>query len=211
MTAITKAHGQPFAGFTINVSQSQSTEQAVFAETKPPQATEPSPEQAKTNSTAGPTGLTERELKLVQELKKVDSEVRAHELAHIAAGGQFVRSGANLKYLRGPDGKNYAVAGEVSIDSSPVPGNPRATMDKMRRIQAAALAPASPSSQDRKVAAKAAALAAKASAELIMLRATDGTHSIKKSTATPFGKAIIAYSALEDDAIQRGTFLNTSA
>jgi len=86
--------------------------------------------------------LTEGELRLVQALKRADTEVRAHEMAHIAAGGQYVTSGARLEYRRGPDGINYAVAGEVSIDTSPVPGDPQATMEKMRRIKAAALGPA---------------------------------------------------------------------
>ena len=53
-----------------------------------------------------------------------------------------------------------------SIDASPVKDNPRATEQKALQIQAAALAPADPSAQDRKVAAQAAQMAAQALAEL---------------------------------------------
>jgi hypothetical protein len=66
-----------------------------------------------------------------------------------------VESGPNFEYERGPDGKRYAVSGSVSIDSSPVQGKPQATIDKMRQVRQAALAPAQPSAQDRQVAAKA--------------------------------------------------------
>jgi hypothetical protein len=117
--------------------------------------------------------LSEQELKLLDELQKADTEVRAHEMAHVAAGGQYVTSGAQLEYRKGPDGKRYAVAGEVSIDTSPIPEDPAATVEKMRQVQRAALAPASPSSQDRKVAASASALAAEALSELIVLQAEE--------------------------------------
>ena len=89
--------------------------------------------------------LTQAELRLVNELKQTDREVKQHEMAHIAAGGRYITSGANFTYKRGPDGQNYAVGGEVSIDTSPVPGDPQATIDKMRQIRSAALAPATPS------------------------------------------------------------------
>jgi len=121
------------------------------------------------------SALTEEELALLQELKKTDSEVRTHEMAHIAAGGQYVTSGAQLEYRKGPDGSSYAVAGEVSIDTSPVSGDPAATAAKMRQVQRAALAPASPSSQDRKVAASAGAIASKALSELITSQARERT------------------------------------
>ena len=53
----------------------------------------------------------------------------------------------------GPDGNRYAIGGEVSIDVAPVDGDPEATIAKMEIVKAAALAPAEPSAQDRKVAA----------------------------------------------------------
>jgi len=110
----------------------------------------------------GGQGLTEEEKQRVAELKKRDAEVRAHEAAHVAAGGRYVRGAASFEYESGPDGKKYAVGGEVSIDTSAVSGDPQATIQKMRTVRAAALAPASPSGQDRAVAAAAAAAMAEA-------------------------------------------------
>lgn len=99
-------------------------------------------------------------------LKARDQQVRAHEAAHLAAAGGLARGGASYTYQRGPDGVAYAVGGEVSIDTGPVPGNPAATQAKAQQIQAAAMAPADPSAQDRSVAAAASAMAARAQREL---------------------------------------------
>jgi hypothetical protein len=100
------------------------------------------------------------------ELKATDRRVRAHETAHQIAGGGLVRGGAQFTYRRGSDGQLYAVGGEVTLDTSPVPNNPRATQAKMQQVVAAALAPADPSAQDRAVAARAAAEAVIAAAKL---------------------------------------------
>lgn len=102
----------------------------------------------------------------VAELKAIDSKVRAHEAAHLAAAGSLARGGASYKFQTGPDGKKYAVAGEVSIDSRAVDGDAKATLIKAQRIQRAALAPADPSAQDRAVAASAASMASQAQAEI---------------------------------------------
>jgi hypothetical protein len=89
----------------------------------------------------------------LQQLKSIDRAVRAHELAHQSVGGRYVTSGARFQYERGSDGRNYAIAGEVSIDTSEIPGNPQATLAKAKVILRAALAPVDPSAQDRQVAA----------------------------------------------------------
>jgi hypothetical protein len=109
--------------------------------------------------------LSDEEQKAVSELKARDREVRAHERAHQAAGGQHAGA-ASYTFQRGPDGRSYAVGGEVPIDAGEVKGDPEATIEKMRVVKAAALAPAEPSSQDRKVAAMADATMMKARAEL---------------------------------------------
>ncbi len=106
------------------------------------------------------------EQQTLDKLKARDREVRAHELAHQSAGGDLVRGGMSFTYQRGSDGQLYAVGGEVSIDTSPVNGDPAATLRKAEQIQRAALAPAQPSGQDRSVAAQAAGMAASARAEL---------------------------------------------
>lgn len=112
--------------------------------------------------------LSAEETALLKELQSRDQEVRQHEMAHIAAGGHYVQGGAVYSYKTGPDGKRYAVGGEVGIDTSRE-NTPEATISKMRVVRRAALAPASPSAQDRAVAARATLISAEAQAELIGL------------------------------------------
>ena len=62
----------------------------------------------------------------------------------------------------------------MQIDTAPVAGDPEATIEKMRTIQAPALAPANPSSADRAVAAKAAKMAIDARLEATRSAAEEG-------------------------------------
>lgn len=64
--------------------------------------------------------------------------------------------------MTGPDGKQYAVGGEVKIDISPE-AEPEATLRKAEAIQAAA---DEPSSQDGSVSAQASQMAQQAQREL---------------------------------------------
>ena len=105
------------------------------------------------------------EQKQINELQQRDIEVRSHELAHAAVGGAFTGT-PSYKFEVGPDGKKYAVSGEVSVDLSRVEGNPRATIAKMQKVHAAALAPANPSVQDTRIAAAAAKVIIQAQSEL---------------------------------------------
>jgi SprA-related family. len=105
--------------------------------------------------------LSEEEQQQVKELKARDQEVRTHEQAHQAAGAGYA-GGASYSYQRGPDGNNYAIGGEVSIDTSST-GDPERDIVKMRIVRAAALAPAEPSGQDLSVAAAASQREAEAS------------------------------------------------
>jgi hypothetical protein len=102
----------------------------------------------------GPGELTQEEEELVQDLKQRDAEVRRHEQAHKAVGGQYAGS-ISYTYQSGPDGRQYAVGGEVPIDASPIPGDPDATIRKLEQVRRAALAPAEPSGADRAVASQA--------------------------------------------------------
>jgi hypothetical protein len=113
---------------------------------------------------------SEQEKAELRELQQRDREVRAHEQAHIAAGGGVVTGGASFTYQTGPDGKQYAIGGEVGVDASSVPGNPEATERKAETVRRAALAPADPSGQDRKVAAEAEAMASEARRDKIKER-----------------------------------------
>jgi hypothetical protein len=122
----------------------------------------------------GNEALTEAEQKQVKELQARDNEVRNHERAHIAAGGGLVRGGASYQYKAGPDGHLYAIAGEVTIDTSAVPNDPDATIRKAQQIKRAATAPADPSGQDRSVASEAEAMEAKARQEKSARQAETG-------------------------------------
>ena len=101
-------------------------------------------------------GLTEADRRQIEKLKQRDREVKEHERAHAAAGGGIAGQ-PNYKYVTGPDGNQYAVSGEVRINTTPVRGNPDATIRKLEQVKRAALAPSDPSGQDRRVAASAEA------------------------------------------------------
>lgn len=117
------------------------------------------------SSSANEQDLGAEELKMLTELKARDTEVRTHEQAHLSVAGQYATGGASFSYQTGPDGKRYAVGGEVPIDTSKEK-TPEATIQKMRTVQRAALAPASPSAADRSIAAQASAKEAQAMKEM---------------------------------------------
>ena len=124
-------------------------------------------EQDNKSTSDEPAGrFTPAEQQKISELELRHTEVIAHEMAHSTVGGQY--SGApNYSYETGPDGSKYAVGGEVAIDTSRVPNDPQATLRKAQQIKAAALAPAEPSSQDRRVAMKADQMASQARQEIL--------------------------------------------
>ena len=111
-----------------------------------------------------PTELSEDEKKLVKGLQARDSEVKAHEAAHQAAGGGMTGA-ASYTYQQGPNGKMYAIGGEVSI-STQGGSTPEETIAKARQIAASAMAPGSPSGQDFAVATSAKMMEMKAQQQL---------------------------------------------
>lgn len=126
--------------------------------------------------------------KQVQALRATDRKVRAHESAHLAAGGALTGS-VSFTYRLGPDGQRYAVGGEVRIDVSPA-ATPEKTIAKAETIRAAALAPVDPSPQDRRVAALAEEMARAARQEELrkpLHREVEGAQ------APSAGKALAAY------------------
>lgn len=129
------------------------------------------------------------ESKVLASLRSRDTEVRAHEAAHVGAGGRYVRGGASYSYQKGPDGRNYAIGGEVGIDSSPE-ADPAQTIAKMRIVKAAALAPAEPSGADLAVAGAASQAEAQAMAELARSRADEIAERYAAGTAEPRGGAL---------------------
>ena len=139
---------------------------------------------------ASTTTLTPEALKLVDDLKARDTEVRQHEQAHLAAAGGLAISGATYTYQRGPNGVNYAIGGEVQIDTSPG-ATPEETIARAASIQAAASAPAEPSGADRAVAAAAQQMAAQARTELAK-QEPDNTGA---ATAATFERMARSYGA----------------
>lgn len=114
----------------------------------------------------------QQELEITRELAQRDREVRTHERTHASVGGQYTTA-PSYTYERGPDGRMYAVEGEVRIDTSPVPNDPQATLEKAEIIQRAALSVSEPSSADRAAASQARAMAAEARAEMVQQKAEE--------------------------------------
>ena len=132
--------------------------------------------------------LSEEDQQRVRELKARDSEVRAHEQAHLSAAGGFAKGGASYTYERGPDQQMYAVGGEVQVDTSAIADDPVATLRKAQVIRSAALAPANPSAQDRQVAAAATQMASEAQADIAATRTEEGSDQTVSETGSERSK-----------------------
>ena len=133
--------------------------------------------------------LSREEQRIVSELQAADTNVRAHEAAHMAAGGGLT-SPASYTYERGPDNKMYAVAGEVGISTSE--GNtPQESLNKAQTIRRAALAPADPSPQDLKVAAQAASMEMSARAEILQEKMAQNSQNPNNSNETSAGNSTV--------------------
>lgn len=163
--------------------QAQNSQTALSSQTAQSNQTAQSAQKQQAANT-GEKVLTEEEQKQVEELKARDTEVKTHEQAHIAAGGSYVRGGASYDYQTGPDGKKYAVGGEVSIDTSAVEGDPQATINKAQVILKAALAPAEPSGQDKAVASQARQMMASARKELMSEKINTNSENTAAATTT---------------------------
>ncbi len=108
--------------------------------------------------------LSPDEERLVRDLSSRDSEVRAHESAHQAAGGGMTGA-ASFTYQQGPDGKMYAIGGEVSITMK-AGSTPQETIANARQVATAAMAAGNPSPQDFAVASSARVMEMKAQQQL---------------------------------------------
>ncbi|MGL5814228.1 MAG: putative metalloprotease CJM1_0395 family protein [Aeromonas sp.] len=108
----------------------------------------------------------QKQQRQIEVLAERGLEVRKHEQAHQATGGEHAGS-PTYEYAQGPDGKRYATGGEVAIDIGVIHGDPAATLAKMQQVRAAALAPIEPSSQDLSVARSATVKEAQARKELM--------------------------------------------
>ena len=113
---------------------------------------------------SSPKELCEDEERLLKDLQARDSEVKAHEAAHQAVGGGMTGA-ASYTYQQGPDGKMYAIGGEVSI-SMKAGSSPEETIANARQLAAAAMATGNPSPQDHAVASSARVMEMKARQQL---------------------------------------------
>lgn len=128
--------------------------------------------------------LSDEELAQVRALQQRDREVRAHEMAHVAVGGELVLRGAQFDHETGPDGVRYAVGGDVLIDTSPG-RTPEETIEKAERIRATALAPADPSPQDLAVASMAIQMALQAQIELAVQQREEAAQEQRDESDDP--------------------------
>lgn len=126
------------------------------------------------------TKLTASQQALIAELQAIDTAVRAHESAHIAAGGGVIRSGAVFTYEQAPDKRLYAIGGEVGIDTSEG-STPENTVTKMQTVRTAALAPSDPSATDYQVAATASMLQMMARLQISRLKQAELLAKSKES------------------------------
>ena len=122
----------------------------------------------------------------LNELKQRDLEVRAHEKAHAAIGGQYAAA-PQYEFKAGPDGRQYATDGEVSIDISEG-STPEETIRKMQQVKAAALAPAEPSPQDLRVAAEASQKSVEARNEISQEAAEQAGEAFERAIPANLGK-----------------------
>jgi hypothetical protein len=136
--------------------------------------------QSREKHACGPDRVTlSHEAQIIRELQMRDRQVRAHEAAHAAVGG--AHAGHPVYTLeQGPDGRSYAIGGEVSMSTAAVTNDPQATLDKAQTVRRAALAPAEPSDADRAIAAKATQMALKARHDIA---ARDNEHELFAETA----------------------------
>jgi len=143
-----------------------------------------------------PKDLDEKAKAELERLKERDKEVKQHEEAHKRAAAGLLAVGPTYEYQVGPDGKKYAVSGDVQIDIAEVKGNPEATLRKAQQIKRAALAPENPSPQDKKIAAKATEMELKAKLELNEIKSNDndtGASSVTSNDTKIDTKDIITY------------------
>lgn len=140
---------------------------------QPGAAKEPGGQAGQARGAAGGVrGLTPEQQRQVQDLQARDTHVRSHEAAHQAAGGDLTGP-ASFSYEQGPDGRSYAVGGEVPIQSR-AGRTPDETISIARRVRAAALAPSDPSAAD---------LAAASAASQVELRAMQQKRDLSKDGA----------------------------
>lgn len=196
LSPVSSFQPSPIVSFTQKPSSENENDHTANLEKK--ESKEITPSEASTLTQKSVEALSQHDQAIVQQLKSRDLEVKAHEQAHLSVAGSFATGGASFTYTTGPNGVRYATGGEVGIDSSKIEGNPAATIRKADAIRRAALAPASPSSQDQLVARNATVMAEEARADLIQLtqeeqknaKETEGTKEAKEIAKNKASKGL---------------------
>ncbi|MGB5866535.1 MAG: putative metalloprotease CJM1_0395 family protein [Arcobacteraceae bacterium] len=87
--------------------------------------------------------------RVLEKFKNKDAQIRTHEQVHASIG--HTTSPISYSYQQGPDGKMYAVGGNVRMDTS-IPDDPKAAAFKLDVLQKAASGPADTSGADNMIA-----------------------------------------------------------
>ncbi|MFW5807954.1 MAG: putative metalloprotease CJM1_0395 family protein [Spirochaetota bacterium] len=122
----------------------------------------------------------------VRQLKERDTEVRAHEASHAAGNGILTIGTPRFTYQIGPDGKAYAIGGQVTLATMPA-RDPQAAEQNAKNLKDAALSVSDPSVQDLAAAASADAMISEARAAAARYRENDlsAEKSPLADTVTP--------------------------
>lgn len=112
-----------------------------------------------------PDQLSPRDRVVVEQLRQRDAQVRQEETAHAGVAGALAGP-ISYTYQRGPDGRQYAAGGSVSISLRAVTGDPAESRRIGGKLAAAALAATNPSAADLAAAARAYRFAGAETAEL---------------------------------------------
>ncbi|MBU0995630.1 MAG: hypothetical protein KJ737_24310 [Proteobacteria bacterium] len=198
----------PSVNRRYDISENQNGPRVVEKKSTPDNQEETKPESPKTTDNKQ---LSQQEKKLINALRKRDDEVKAHEMSHVTAGGQYISGQINYKYQTGPDGIRYAVGGDVSIDISQIPGDPEATASKMQTVRRAALAPASPSQTDRMVASKTIQIEAEARMQSMLNRVRENTEEDGSAPKTDEKSGTKQYEEQNSEPAGKGQIINIAA
>lgn len=103
--------------------------------------------------------MSDEQLASVRQRREMDKAITQHEEDHHRVAGNLARSGCVYETETGEDGQQYRKAGHVMIDMTE-DKDPQKTVEKMKQVREAALAPESNvlaplSEQDKKVAREA--------------------------------------------------------
>ncbi len=110
-------------------------------------ASSPSPAAASPVAAKRLDQLSAAERADIARFQQRDQQVRQEEKAHAAVAGDLAGP-INYIYQRGPDGRQYAVGGSVSVQAKTVTGDPAEAKRLSGRMAVAANAATSPSAQD---------------------------------------------------------------